>query len=692
MISRTTYGYWLPILMVVLTSMLSSCNEASYFLGLSNEYLTTIQTSEGLFVSADEFKKQHLIADRTTTKDWEVFTLVELSDREVLLQSSTGSFVRSDTSNHGVLIASDIMLNEANHFTVISLPEGGILLQNYVGKYVQLGLDRNLVANGTDPATAIVLRLNRSTTVGGRIFKDHELFYLVLGLLLIFISIVLFHGMPQKSILAVLLLFLGGLAIRIFMVEISDHLHWWDEQFHALVAKNMIDNPFKPMLFAHPTLDYERFSWVSGHIWLHKQPLFLWQMALSMKLFGVNTTALRLPSLVMSAIVILFIYRIGKIGFSSKAGFYGALLYALSSFGLRLTSGSINTDHNDTAFLFYVTASVWAWFEYEHSRDDRKWRWVILIGLFSGAAVLNKWLTGLLIFSAWGLVTVFYREKRKNLRSYAHILAALAINVAVFLPWQIYILQAFPELSRHEYAYNTLHFFEALEGHGEPIGYHITKIPELYGIGALALLACFLLFIKTAPKNPYRFSVITLIVVTYVFYSIPVTKMIAFTYCISFLVFLVLGHALERFFVWIVVNPDLSKKRSLTVIFATTVLVAISYWNFNLKGIVQELTTHGEKPNIYIAMRKKSTRIMKQLNERVPQVQNTVLFNCRSEDVPPALFFSDLLDAHQGYPNLQQYTSLKERNIPMAVFDSGNMPDYLQQDPQVVILHEGYWD
>ena len=105
----------------------------------------------------------------------------------------------------------------------------------------------------------------------------------------------------------------------------------WDEQFHALVAKNMMSAPFEPMLYKNLLLPAFDSDWTMGHIWLHKQPLFLWQMALSMKIFGVNVIALRLPSLLMSTAVTYLIYRIGSVTINKSAGFYGALLFAFSN-------------------------------------------------------------------------------------------------------------------------------------------------------------------------------------------------------------------------------------------------------------------------------------------------------------------------------------------------------------------------
>src|SRR5215203_2721773 len=103
---------------------------------------------------------------------------------------------------------------------------------------------------------------------------------------------------------------LTGLLFRAAMIWIDPFLHHWDEHFHALVAKNMIQHPLRPMLITDPVIPYKISNWVSNHIWVHKQPLFLWQMALSIHLLGFTEIAVRMPSLIMTSLSILLTYRI----------------------------------------------------------------------------------------------------------------------------------------------------------------------------------------------------------------------------------------------------------------------------------------------------------------------------------------------------------------------------------------------
>lgn len=106
------------------------------------------------------------------------------------------------------------------------------------------------------------------------VFKSHFTFnhiaYLVAGLFFVISSIFLYSFGYKKS--ALIFLIIGGFTFRLLMTIIDPFIHLWDEQFHALVAYNMISDPFNPMLYKNPLLPYGCRNWTSNYIWLHKQP------------------------------------------------------------------------------------------------------------------------------------------------------------------------------------------------------------------------------------------------------------------------------------------------------------------------------------------------------------------------------------------------------------------------------------
>ena len=186
-----------------------------------------------------------------------------------------------------------------------------------------------------------------------------------------------FFFVYRKKTIALFLLVATAFIFRILMAQLDPFLHAWDEQYHALVAKNMVEHPFKPMLYADPVLDYNYQHWWGNHIWVHKQPVPLWQIALSFKIFGVSELSLRLPTIIMSTLLVLVVFRIGKVTMNENTGFLAALICTLNCYQLEYCAGNKGMDHVDTTFLFYVTLSIWAWVELQRSGKQKWLIWIV---------------------------------------------------------------------------------------------------------------------------------------------------------------------------------------------------------------------------------------------------------------------------------------------------------------------------
>merc|ERR1711964_451238 len=50
-------------------------------------------------------------------------------------------------------------------------------------------------------------------------------------------------------------------------------IHYWDEGFHAMVARNLTQHPFLFTLYDQPWLPFDYKSWGNNYVWLHKPPL-----------------------------------------------------------------------------------------------------------------------------------------------------------------------------------------------------------------------------------------------------------------------------------------------------------------------------------------------------------------------------------------------------------------------------------
>ena len=148
---------------------------------------------------------------------------------------------------------------------------------------IELFLPDGLEIRHTDSLSIQLIRMDLTNVIQTR-FSNLQLSWIICALAFGLISIVLF--LREKPGYSLLFLFLAGLILRMVTATLDPFLWTWDEQYHALVAKNMMMNPFKPVLISNPVLAYDFRNWQENHIWLHKQPLFLWQIALCFKIFG----------------------------------------------------------------------------------------------------------------------------------------------------------------------------------------------------------------------------------------------------------------------------------------------------------------------------------------------------------------------------------------------------------------------
>lgn len=511
---------------------------------------------------------------------------------------------------------------------------------------------------------------------------DHYMPILYTGVILTIISIVWFE-FQKRNRWSIFLLVAGAICIRLFVSLIDPFLHIWDEQFHALVAKNMMTNPLVPVLIPNPVLPYHFQNWTANYVWLHKQPLFLWQMALSMKLFGVNELAARIPSIIMSSFSILMIYRIGSIIYNRHGGFIGAVLYAGSTYLIELTSGRIPTDHNDVAFLFYVSASLWSWFEYEHSQ---KKYWIWFIGIFSGFAILVKWLPGLLVYAGW-VSTILLKERRRNV----HIkdpLKSLLLTVLIVFPWQIYAAIRFPKEYFYELSFNSHHFYKVIEGHSGTIFFHLNQIPTIYGTDYWYIIAGNLLlffFIKT--KTAYKTFVFTVIVFTYIFYSLAATKLVAYTIVVAPLIYAINGIALAWLLDKISFKKLAAKRRDLLKSLISMLVISFLFVHFlNHNRLTLENLDYRKQDNLRDIH---NTLVYRQLNDMLPG--RNVYFNTYMWDHIKIMYYTDDI-AYKKIPDQNTIQELKNKNFRVVVFDNGELPGYILSDKSIAKLKTSIWD
>ncbi len=308
-----------------------------------------------------------------------------------------------------------------------------------------------------------------------------------------------------------------GLGLRIYVAS-DPYLHDWDERFHALVARNMSNHPLVPTLYENPVLPIDSSTWVDGHIWLHKQPLPLWFMAGSIKMFGINEYAVRLPSVLFSTLTILLVFFIGRNLFNKRTGLIAAFLTGIHGLIIELTGGRVATDHIDILFLFFTTLGVHFAVLYSKRKNIL---YSVLTGVAIGLAVLCKWLPAYIVFLIWIILT--YRRTYIP-KIIAHSVIILTSSLIIFLPWQIYILNMFPAVAKQEYSYNLRHFTEVLDGNYGPFYYYLEKVRILFG--EVIYIPLIWLIVKIFRRfESKRVALLSWILVPTIFFSLAKTKM-----------------------------------------------------------------------------------------------------------------------------------------------------------------------
>ncbi len=506
-------------------------------------------------------------------------------------------------------------------------------------------------------------------------FDTTQLTMLVTGIFFFLLSIVSHIGNKQK----LTLIFLGLTAFFIFCFAalLDPFLNLWDERIHALVAKNLMHHPFMPTLYDDPVVDMAYNTWDKYHIWLHKQPLFLWQIALSFKIFGVSEFTLRLPSVVLGTVLVLITYRSGKLLYNHQVGFIAALLLITAIYIIELVSGRLALEHNDFSFLVYISLSIWAFIEYYFTKRKI---WIYFIGLFAGMAILCKWLAGLLVYSGWFVLRI--SGKKFRVRENADIMISLLVTLLIALPWQILIMIWYPSEAHKAYAYNTLHFFAPVEGHDGSFLYHFDMFGTIYGpLSSFLIVPSFLVFYKKIKDKDLALSLLSMIMITYLFFSIAATKMQSFTIIVAMIIFIafatLIDEVLNYFYRFI------SKKGIRNTIF-TVAVIAILSLRFNIE-LLQENHTTWKASNQHTPMMIHNKRVFQSLD--LPH--GTVLFNVKGVHFIDAMFYTGL-PAYNFIPTLEQYLDIKSKGRSIAIFQTykTEIPDYLANDSTIIVIKE----
>lgn len=459
-------------------------------------------------------------------------------------------------------------------------------------------------------------------------------------------------NVTQNYRLALLVLTIVGFILRLYMSHIDPFLHIWDERFHALVARNMMDTPWVPVLRNNPLFPADPTNWSQGSIWLHKQPLFMWQMTMSMKLFGATEYAIRYPSVLMGTLMIPMVFQIGKaISNNYRIAFLAAGLFCFSNFHLELVGGIRSMDHNDLCLEFYTLASVWAWVNYEQTK---KKYWIVIIGFCAGAAILTKWLIGLFVFLVWGSKILIQIRATSQKAEMLRFLVALLICCLVFLPWQFYISSQFPAEAAFEYAFNRRHITEVIEGHEGGAFFYLSRFPQLLGEGIFLLVfpGLYLLYRSKTRNKDLNLPILIGVLFVFIFLSFIVkNKVISHMYFIAPFLMIYMSYGLD----FIIIR--LKKKYVITLF-----LIGTGILSAKPEKIIRDQGRDNVKRNNAIH----NTSAFKKLGNHIP---DRVKIVGNVPDFVSVMFYNKDIVAYESFSG-EQLEVLKKQQDTIAIFSS----------------------
>jgi 4-amino-4-deoxy-L-arabinose transferase-like glycosyltransferase len=485
-------------------------------------------------------------------------------------------------------------------------------------------------------------------------FLSQDITLLCTSAVLLGLAVLLF--LHKHVAAGVVVLTLTAFLLRLTFCLTDPFLYDWDEQFHALVARNMADNPFKPMLYPEPLMPYTVGEWDRNHIWLHKQPLFLWLIALSVKIGGFTPLAVKMPSLLLSACMVPAVYRIGKLIYTQATGFYAAMLVAVGFVFVDVVTGITNTDHNDVIFSAFVLFSVWAFTEYAAGQKRRMRVWV---AVFAACAVLTKWLPGLLVFGGWGLWLLLNVQQRRSRQAWIDFGSSLLLAAVLVLPWQIYIHIAFPEESAYELRYSALHFTIPIEAHGGPWNYHLLQLQHNFGIAfSIVCAAGWLLLLVVAKLRTLALSLFAMLLVVFVFYTLAATKMPLFT--LPAYALFIFGAAV---FIDLLLRR-LTEHRTRSYLVALP-LILLAGWGVSRLSLLEERHTSLAYPH-FIRQQRLHDRVQSyKLKEELGEGKWAV-FGLQSA---PAFYFYTGITAYKLKPDTLHMKQMQQQGWKVAVYD-----------------------
>lgn len=491
--------------------------------------------------------------------------------------------------------------------------------------------------------------------------------YILFALSLCSFGTGIYLSLTKRNSLVMFSIWFAAFFFYLAAALLDDFVNIWDERFHALVAKNSMNNPLRPGLYSIPVLGDFTVAWDLTAVWLHKQPLFTWLMALSYKIFGVNYWAGRIPSVVLMSFVCSYGYSVVSRLLNGRTALIGMVLMLYSYYSLSLVSGRQFIDQNDAMFIGFVALAFFLAIDFVQLGSRKK---LLLSAFFTACAILTKWLPGLYAFGFLALVWVqgIGQFRFKDLVQY------IAIVLTLVLPWQIFAWFKYPEHYMFELKLNSAHFTKAVEGQVRDWDFHFLQFPNHYGYGilVLAIIGIVYSFIK---KNKVGRATSILVVFVFAFYTAAQTRMPSFTYIAMCGVMLLCMFGLQALF-------DVAKNRKWVLGLIAIGFSYVAFENSHTSDLYKHFDRKGPNSHYRNGLVHNKNWFQKQ-----GFTDNDVIFNMPRRTYVELMFYTDAI-AYPFMPSKLDLAKVKAAGMKLHVFKQ-NTDTAAFNLPKNAILVEG---
>lgn len=260
-------------------------------------------------------------------------------------------------------------------------------------------------------------------------------------------------------------------------------------------------------------------TYLGGELRFDKPILIYWLQALSVKLFGLNEFALRLPSALAATFWAIILYFFSKKVFDSKVALLSTI-FMISSLQITVVAKAAIAD---ALLNMWIAASMFSILIYI-KRGEKRWLYIAFAAI--GFGMLTKGPVAVMIPVA---VTFIYFAIKRDLMIWFRSIfnpIGIAIFLAIALPWYFleYQDQGMKFIEGFFLKHNISRFENSFEGHSGSIFYYIPVL--LVGLMPFSgILLASLAHIKRWIEEDMTLFLVIWFAFVFIFFSLSGTKL-----------------------------------------------------------------------------------------------------------------------------------------------------------------------